>query len=225
MKEKFKNLFSKKESYYEPDNNNFKNEKLSPEQELKKLRKENENLKKDMVASSIELFKTRRSIRKFSDRPVDWNILYDIAEGAMNAPCAGNVQNYKIILVEDKNMKSELGKLAFQQYWLSDAPAVMVVTRDNYHLCELYPNEGKTYAIQNTAAMIENILMIAHFYGLGACWVEAYDNEVLKEHLGIPGELTVDAIIPIGYPLENPSVTKDPMMQHMFFEKYGNKKR
>jgi len=209
------NTFSKK----------VENEELTIEEEIVNLRKENIILKKDLKEKALEKFKTRRSIRKFSDQNVDKNIIYSIIEGAINAPCAGNIQNYKIIVVEDKEKKIELGKISFQQFWLSDAPVVLVVVRDNYSLAQMYPKEGNTYSIQNSAALIENILMLSHFYDLGACWVEAYDNAVLKEYLGIPSELIVDAIIPIGYPLENPVVSKDPMVQKVFFEKFGNKKR
>ena len=189
------------------------------------MKKENQLLKEGIKTQSLEKFKTRRSIRKFSDKQVDSAVLYSIIESATNAPCAGNIQNYNIIIVTDKKKKHELGKLAFQQFWLSDAPVLLVVVRDNYHLEQLYPQEGKTYSIQNCAAMIENVLMLAHFHDLGACWVEAYDNEVLKEYLGIPIEHRVDAIIPIGYPLENPQISKDPVEQKIYYESFGNFKK
>lgn len=192
---------------------------------INSLKKENETLKAGISEIALEKFKTRRSIRKFSGENIKWKTIYDIIEGALNAPCAGNIQNYEIIVVEDKKRKHELGKIAFQQFWLADAPTILIVVRDNYHLTQLYPEEGEVYAIQNSAAMIENILMLAHFHDLGACWVEAYDNDVMKEFLGIPPNRTVDAIIPIGYPLENPQISKEPMLQKVFFESYGNKKR
>lgn len=219
MKDKIKDFFSKKEEIEKPELK--KNEKDI----INLLKKENETLKAGISQIALEKFKTRRSIRKFSGENVKWKTIYEIIEGALNAPCAGNIQNYNIIVIEDKKRKHELGKIAFQQYWLADAPTLLVIVRDNYHLCQLYPDEGETYAIQNSAAMIENILMLAHFYDLGACWVEAYDNDVLKEFLGISPNMTVDAIIPIGYPLENPQISKEPMLQKVFFEEYGNKKR
>lgn len=223
MKNKLKEFFSKKGIYYEPDE--IKDKNINPKEIILKLQKENEDLKKELSEKALNKFKTRRSIRKFSEQPVDWKIIYNIIEGAINAPCAGNIQNYKIIVVEDKIKKHEIGKIAFQQYWLSDAPVLLVVARENYHLCQLYPQEGDMYSVQNSAAMIENLLMLTHFYNLGACWVEGYDNDVLKEYLGVPGEMRVDAIIPIGYPLEDPKLSKDPTYQKVFFETYGNRKR
>ncbi len=223
MKDKIKNLFaSSSNSYYSPDSNPSKE---PPEKIIKRLQKELDELKNNLPKIASEKFRTRRSIRKFSNKEVPWEIIHDIVECGLNAPAAGNIQNYNIILISDKKKKYELGKLAFQQYWISDAPMLIIIVRDNYHLCEMYPNEGQTYAIQNTAALIENILMMAHFHNLGACWVEAYDNEVLKDFLGIPPEKIVDAIIPVGYPLENPSISKDDPTSKIFFNQFGNKKR
>lgn len=195
------------------------------EKDIKNLQKENIELKNNFTQKVIEKFKTRRSIRKFSDKQVDWEIIYSIIEAGLNGPVAGNIQNYKIIAITDPNERKELGKAAFQQYWLSDAPVILVIVRDNYRLMQLYPQEGEIYSIQNTAALIENILMGVHFYDLGACWVEAYENQVIKEFLNVPVELEIDAIIPIGYPLESPHVSKEVESSLIFYNKYGNKKR
>ncbi len=213
MKERIKEFFARKGNYYQNNevNENKEEKNQNPSEEIKRY--------------AIEKFKTRRSIRKYSQKEVPWKTIHDIIENALNAPAAGNIQNYKVIVVTEKKKRHEIGKLSFHQYWLSEAPTLLVVVRDNYDLKNMYPNEGETYAIQNSAAFIQNLLLLAHFNELGACWVEAYDNEVVKEYLGIPIEKTVDAIIPIGYPLENPKISKDPMTSKVFFEKYGNKNR
>lgn len=216
MKQFTKELFSKNNSYYEPDSSHF---------EASISSKTSSNSREQFLLGVLEKFKSRRSIRKFSDREVPWHTIHDILDAAFNAPTAGNVQNSWVLLVEDKVKRHELGKMAFQQFWLSEAPLLLIVIRDDYHLTQMYPQEGKTYSIQNASALIENILMLAHFYDLGACWVEAYDNEVLKEYLGIPLNLKVDAIIPIGYPKENPKISKPLLSEHLFFETFGNKTR
>ncbi len=224
------NFFANKGSYYEPESNKLtqdleKLDRKDLEAEIKRLHKENSILSKDVKKSMLEKMKTRRSIRKFSTREVHWEILHSIIEGGLNAPAAGNVQNYNIVLVKDAKIKHEIGKLAFQQYWLSDAPVLFVVVRDDTHICEMYPEAGEVYSIQNVAAVIENILLMAHFYDLGACWVEAFDNSVITSYLGIPSHKKVDAIIPIGFPLEDPKISKEPLISKVFYEKYGNRKR
>lgn len=229
VKEKIKNFFKTTSNYYDftpnPEDDLEKKNKKDIIAQLKILEKENEILKSEVKVSALEKFKNRRSIRKFSDKKIDWKVIYDIIEAGLNAPAAGNIQNYKVIVIANEADKRELGKLSFQQYWLAEAPFVLIVVRDNHRLMQLYPQEGEIYAVQNSAAMIENMLMYAHFCDLGACWVEAYDNSVVKEFLEIPADMTVDAIIPIGYPLENPKVAKDTTMNMVYYKKWKNTKK
>lgn len=182
-------------------------------------------LDKPFAIKAVDKIKTRRSIRKFSTRQVDWNMIYDIIDAGLNAPSAGNVENTEILVVSNKAKRNEISKIENQQFWLADAPYLLVVIRDNSRLMDLYPGEGELYSVQNTAAVIENMLLIAHFYDLGACWVESCDNEVLKAALGIPSNRHVDAVIPIGYPMEEPQTIRAPAIAKTFFEKYGNKMR
>jgi nitroreductase len=221
MRDKIKKLLNRDSSIVSDEDL----KELTLEEEVKELRKENAQLKKKACDQGIDKFKSRRSIRKFSTKPVDFKKICDIVEAGLNAPCAGNVQNYKIIIVEQKDKKIECGKIAIQQYWLSEAPYLIVVVREDSELLSLYPVRGELYSIQNVAAVIENMVMAAHFHDLGTCWVEAGDNEVLKESLGVPIECKIDAIIPVGYPLENPQVSKVETTGLLFFEKWGERHR
>jgi nitroreductase len=195
-------------------------EELSLEEELKVLRKENKELRKSLQEQAIEKFKDRRSIRKYSNKKVDFKTIHSIIEAGLNAPCAGNVQNCKVIVVENYEKRLECGKVALQQYWIADAPVILVVVRDDSEVVNLYPEYGKTYSVQNSAALIENILMATHFYDLGACWVECGDNDVLKQMFKVPVEMKIDAMIPIGYPLEKPQVDKCSTSAMIYFEEW-----
>lgn len=223
----FMENFKKNVYYTGPEKKDSKEVRPSEdkEKELKRLQKENEALKGDAHKLAFDKFKTRRSIRKFSGRKVDWKIIFEIISGSLNAPAAGGVENTDILIIQDKEMKSEVGKIENQQYWLADAPYLIVVVRCESRLCSLYPQMGELYAIQNTAAVIENILMMAHFYDLGACWVQSCDSDVLKETLGVPHDKSIDAVIPIGFPIESPEVTRAHESAKLHFEKYGNRKR
>ena len=231
MKKKISELFkTMSKNYYDFNPNNLEqnleqNSKKDIIAKLKIIEKENEILKSELKVSTLEKIKNRRSIRKFSNKKIPLETIYNIIEAGLNAPAAGNIQNSNVIVIFNEEDKRELGKLSFQQYWLAEAPVLLVVVRDNYRLMQLYPQEGEIYSVQNSAALIENMLLYTHFCDLGACWVEAYDNEVLKEFLEVPSNMTVDAIIPIGYPLENPKIAKEPALNKIFFKKWNNRKR
>jgi len=193
---------------------------------IKVKEKEIKDLKEHFREKSIEHFKNRRSIRRFSDRPVDYEKIYDIVTSGLNAPVAGNVQNYRIIIIQDEKEKEECARIAFQQFWMTSAPYFIVITRDDTEVDDLYPNRGPVYSIQNVAAVIENIIMAAHMSDLGTCWVGVDDSEALKDFLGIPRHLHLDAIIPIGYAEGNPvQIPKQPEETMIYYEKFGNKSR
>ena len=218
MKEKILNFFNRKEAYYEPELNELEIHK----KEVKKEPKDYEKLRR----LAIEKFKTRRSIRKYNnEQEVPWKIIYEILEAATNAPCAGNIQNYHIVVITDPNKKQEIAKIQSQQYWLSEAPYLIAVVRKDDKLLEVFPENGAKYSLQNTSALIENIIMLAHFYDLGSCWVESCDNEVIREFLEAPPGSKIDAIIAIGYANESPKVQKSPMTAILKFESFSNTKR
>ncbi len=228
MTNRFTSFFSSKkeheiDDYYSPEDLDEPQRVLPTEKELKNLRKENALLKKSFFEQNLELFKTRRSVRKYSEKLIDEKIVIDIIEAALNAPATGNIQNYRVIIIKDQKRKNEIGKIALNQCWISEAPYLLVVVRDDSPVVSMYPQDGNRYSIQNSAAFIENLLMLIHSAGLSSCWVEACENDVLKEYLGVSGSLSIDAILPMGYPLEKPKVEKEMCLDMIFFETYNNR--
>lgn len=228
MTNRFTSFFSSKkeheiDDYYSPDDYSEPQKVLPTEKELKNLRKENALLKKSFFEQNLESIKTRRSVRKYSTKEVDEKTIYDIIEASLNAPATGNIQNYRTIIVKDQKRKNEIGKIALNQCWLSEAPYLLIIVRDDSKVISMYPQDGMRYSIQNTAAYIQNVLSLVHAAGLSSCWVEACQNDVLKEYLGISGSLSIDAVLPVGYALEKPHVEKELILDMVFFETYGNR--
>ncbi len=180
---------------------------------------------KNFESEILEKFKSRRSIRKYSSDKVEWNKIFNILEGAVNAPCAGNVQNYKIIVIQDKEKKEKIAKIVSQQYWIADAPYLIAIVKNDLRLLELYPEKGENYSIKNCAALAQNILNLSHLFGLGACWIDTFENKILNEILEVPEGREVDSLITIGFAIESPSVEKNPMSEIVRFEKFGNRKQ
>lgn len=229
MKEKFKAFFSREEPYYSYDEKNGSKKSdvihLTPEKELKMLRKENDKLHKDFLTQTLESVKSRRSVRSFSDAKIDFKTIYDIISASLNAPAAGNIQNYNIILVRDDALKKEVGKIALNQSWMAEAPIIAVVVRDDVMINQMYPQHGGRYSLQNTAAFITTFLNLIHSAGYASCWVEACEEEVMKELLSIPSTHAIDAILPLGFPMDIPKVQKTSYEDSIFFEKYGNNQK
>ncbi len=172
-----------------------------------------------------ECIKTRRSIRKFMDADVTMDQIGAIIDSGRFAPAAGNIQNWRFILIKNQKTKENVAEAAFQQYWIAKAPVVIVICATVDKLEQSYGVRGeRLYSIQNCAAAIENMILTAHSLGLGSCWVSAFDETILRRALDIPEDVRPQAILPIGHPDEEvpepPNYTAEDVT---FFEKYGNK--
>ncbi len=150
-----------------------------------------------------DVIRKRRSIRKFLSVPVDREKLAIICAAGNEAPCAGNIANWRFILVDDDEIKHKLANAALEQVWIASAPAIIVVCSEPEKVKQFYGLRGdRLYAIQSVSACIENMLLAAVNLGLASCWVAAFDENAVSRVLKIPDTARPQAILPIGYPDE-----------------------
>ncbi|MGM5482477.1 MAG: nitroreductase family protein [Nanobdellota archaeon] len=173
---------------------------------------------------TLECIRTRRSIRKFKEVPVEWAKVGRILEAANAAPTAGNLQDYRFMVVNEQAKKEKLAHFSMDQKWMCKAPLYIVVSSVHEKCQRFYGVRGeRLYTIQDSAAAIQNILLAAHAQGLGACWVGAFNEDEVEELLGIPEFARVQAIIPIGYPDEKPPMPPKYRLEDMVhFNKYAD---
>ncbi|MEM3437140.1 MAG: nitroreductase family protein [Nitrososphaerales archaeon] len=154
----------------------------------------------------FEAIKNRRSVRAFKPEPISDDILGKILEAACWAPSAGNLQPWEFIIVKDSIVKRELCRAALNQCFIYEAPMVIVVCANLDRSSRRYGSRGRDlYAICDSSAATQNILLAAHALGLGACWIGAFHDEEVSKVLELPSGVKPIAIIPIGYPNEKPS--------------------
>ena len=170
----------------------------------------------------FEAIRTRRSIRKYKDKQVAWSNIVTILQAGKYAPSAGNLQNWKFIVVKSDAKRAAISKACLDQEWMEIAPIHIVVVAEPKKAERYYGTRGaRLYTIQNCAAAIENMLLTAHSLGLGACWIGAFDEDELWRVLGLPEEVSVQGIITIGYADEVPEAPPKHRIEHiMFFEKW-----
>ena len=173
----------------------------------------------------FECISTRRSIRKYLDIPVEWDKIGTILEAGRLAPSSGNIQDWNFVVVQDEEKRKAIAEASLRQHWMSKAPVHIIVCADLKKSERFYGVRGnRLYSIQNNAAAIENMLLTAHSLGLGACWVGAFDENVVSRVLSIPDHARPQAIITIGYSDEKPKEPdKYPLTTVVFLEKYGNR--
>jgi len=169
--------------------------------------------------------KTRRTVRKYLDKEVPWDLVAKVIDAGRLAPSSGNIQNWKFIAVLDEGKRNKMAEACLQQMWMNKAPVHIVVIGEPKKAERYYGTRGeRLYTIQNCAAAIENMLLMAHNLGLGACWVGAFDERMVGKVVGLPENARPQAVITLGYPAEEvKEPAKFPIENVAYFDGWRGK--
>lgn len=166
---------------------------------------------------------SRRSIRKFKDEKIPMDTLKELIEKALWAPSPMNRQNWKIYVLSGEK-KDELSEICGSSFNFIEPrlkktfqPNVVKWTETFFKTLGGAPSAIVVYAvplseeltsdIQGAGAFIQNLLLLIHSEGLGACWMTGPVNvsDDINRFLGVEG-LELIAVIPVGYPDQSPPV-------------------
>ncbi|MBD3209039.1 nitroreductase family protein [Candidatus Woesearchaeota archaeon] len=169
--------------------------------------------------------KNRRSCRSYLQKPVEFDKITAIIEAGHYAPSAGNLQDWNFIIVTEADIRKAISEHCMEQYWMAQAPAMIVVCSNEERTEQRYGLRGKRlYSIQSCAAAMENMLLAAEALGLGTCWVGAFDEEFVTQSLNIPETARPQAIVTLGYKGEEPEPKDLTSLQSLvYFNAYGNR--
>lgn len=179
------------------------------------------------MSDFLEVIRSRRTIRKFSPKSVEWDKISQVLEAGRHAPSAGNLQDWKFIVILEEELKMQLAEASLQQYFMVQAPILIVVCSEPEKIIRYYGARGeKLYSVQNNAACVQNMLLAANALGLGTCWIGAFDEDEVRRVLNIPADARPQAIICLGYPGESPKQPpKYPLETLVYFNSWKNKLR
>lgn len=174
---------------------------------------------------TYECIRTRRSIRKYLEKPIPRDLIVQVLDAGRLAPSAGNLQNWKFILVIDEEKKEKIAEACIKQLWVAQAPLCIVIVAEPKASERYYGTRGdRLYSVQNCAAAVQNMLLMAHNIGLGACWVGAFDEGMVARALKVPEEVRVQAVVTLGYPAEKVTEpAKFPLENVTYFNKWRGK--
>jgi F420 biosynthesis protein FbiB-like protein len=201
----------------------------------------------------VDLIKKRRSIRKFSPRHIDAAVIREILEAAQWAPSAHNAQPWRFIVLTDAALKRDLAE-AMATARLADMTkdGVAVEVRENATKASIErftsapvlvvacftmkdmpkrPDElrqqcERDLAVQSLGAAVQNMLLVTHARGLGACWFSApcFCKETVRKVLKMPKDVEPQALIALGYPAEKPKApSRKPLHSYAYFDGWSEK--
>ena len=175
-----------------------------------------------------DIIRERRSIRRFTEQPIEQEKLEEIIEAARWAPSWGNLQCSEIVIVKETDKKKKLAELLSAKNpatkVMENGPLVIVVCgrpgKSGY-----YKGKQQTryqhWFMYDLGIVSQNICLKAYELGLGSVMVGSFDHPKVEELLNVPAGCEVVALIPIGYPGHSPSPPKRKAVEDfVHFEKF-----
>lgn len=184
----------------------------------------------------LELASKRVSIRKFSKKKISFKKILEIIEVARQAPSGANTQPWKFIIVNDLNLKKNIrkicerieknfhkkapkwlkkwfknNKITYSKPFLLEAPYLIIVIS----------NRKFPYYKESTWIAIGYMLLAIEENGLASLTYTPSSTKILKRILNIPLNYSLEAILPIGYPLEKKIKNRKELNEIIFYNKFG----
>lgn len=143
---------------------------------------------------------SRRSIRKFTNEPIEKNIIEKLIKAGMYAPSARNMQSWHFVLITERELLNKIPAAHPYAQMCTEAQAAIIVCGD------LTIEESAEYNAINCSAATQNILLAAYDLGIGSVWLGVYPRkdrvEGVTRLLKLPSNIVPISIIALGYPGE-----------------------
>ena len=128
----------------------------------------------------------RRSIRQFTDQPVERTIIQTLLEMAILAPSASNRQPWRFIILDDPVLVQKIR--AFSPGIGGNPPCLIVFCLDSQRLPVMRNGTiDRTCGIIDLAMAAENMMLAATSHGLGTCVIKSYHPQIVKKDSGAAG--------------------------------------
>ena len=179
----------------------------------------------------LEAIKKRRSIRVFKSTPIDQKTLGTILEAGRLAPSWANTQTWRLVVIQDNGIKTQLANSATapgsrNNGVIKQAPVVIAACAE---LDKAGCRDGKPFTDKegywfmfDAALALQNMVLEAQELGIGTLYMGAFDAKKAGEVLGVPDGYSCVALLPLGYPDEQPEARpRKELSEIIFKDKFG----
>jgi len=155
-----------------------------------------------------EAILSRRSIRRFQQKPILLELLKRFVNGARLAPSAANLQPLEFFIVNDKILCGKVFKTLGWAAYIKPTWIPSEKERPAAYIIMLINDPKNKYYLRDVSLASENIVLAAEEEGIGSCILCKVDRDKLREYLNIPKSLIIDSVIALGYKAEK-SIVED----------------
>lgn len=164
----------------------------------------------------------RRSIRRYTDKPVPQELIEQILRAGMAAPSAQDQYCWRFIVINDKKILKSIPKIQPYANMLNHAQTAIAVCGDLRNLQE----RPKRFWVQDCSAATENMLIAIEALGLGGVWIGIYPIEDrvegMKKLLKLPDGVVTLSVIALGYKAENKKPIDRYDADKVYWNAWGN---
>jgi len=146
----------------------------------------------------FEAISKRYSCRSYLDKPIEKEKLARIFEAARLAPSAKNLQDWRFVVVTDKDKRTQVAHAAYDQMFLAQAGAIVVACSNSDYVMRC----GQPINAIDVAIALEHIALQAVEEGLATCWIGSFEPDKLRQILGIPQNIAIIELMGLGYPAD-----------------------
>lgn len=140
----------------------------------------------------FEVIRNRKSVREYSGKVVEKELIEKIIDAGRVAATARNEQPWEFIATSDKEIRDKICGMCPNGPFIKDAPLLIAVF-----------SKDTKYYLEDGSAATENMLLAIEALGLGGCWVAGdkkdYAGEV-KKIFNVPDGYRLVSMISVGYP-------------------------
>ncbi|MEF9935377.1 MAG: nitroreductase family protein [Clostridium sp.] len=158
----------------------------------------------------LDLLRTRRSIRRYRDKPIEQEKIDTLIKAALLSPSSRSKRPWEFITVTEPSLIKDLAKSKEHgSKFVELAPLCFVVIADR-ECCDVW--------IEDASIASAILHLTAHSMDLGSCWVQIRERnhsedisseDYVRNLLNIPDNYAVEAIITVGYPDETKKAYTD----------------
>lgn len=168
-----------------------------------------------------DIAEKRCSIRGYENTPVSDKLLTTLLDAVRLAPSACNIQPITLIVVRDSTVHAALNA-AYKREWFTNAPVIIVAGYDT--TVSWKRSDGQEFGMVDVAIAVDHLTLAAVEYGLGTCWIGAFDQKKVRDAVHVPEHIEIVAMVPLGYPCKEPSEKKrKEINEFVHYDFYGNK--
>jgi len=165
----------------------------------------------------LEAIRRRYSCRAYQDKPVEQDKLDSVFEAARLAPSAKNTQDWRFVVVTDKEIKRQVAETTNRPDVFEKAGAIVAACSNSDDVMRC----GQAIGPIDVAIALEHIALQAAELGLATCWIGSFYTDKVREILDIPADVAIIELMALGYPADSKKEPqREPMEKIVCYEKW-----